>query len=64
MATDLLVYGSGSPYFLHPVSPTAHAWLADHIEPEAQQLGDAIAVEHRYIRDIVLGARADGLEVR
>jgi len=46
------------------VSPTGHAWLADHIAREAQRRGDAIAVEHRYTRDIVLGALADGLEVR
>jgi len=61
---DLVVYGEGTLYLLHASSPRGAAWIAAHIPPDAQRLGTAVAVEHRYIADIVRGAVADGLRVR
>ncbi len=58
---DLLVHGSGTIYTLHAVSRRGQRWIGQHIADDAPRLGTAIAVEHRFIRDIVLGARADGL---
>lgn len=64
MAVDLIVHGGGTVYTLHPVSVPGHAWIAEHIAEDASRLGDAVVVEHRFIRDIVLGALRDGLRVR
>lgn len=61
---DLLVYGGGTLYTLHAVSRRGQRWIGAHIADDAPRLGTAVAVEHRFIRYIVLGARADGLEVR
>jgi hypothetical protein len=35
--------------------------VAEHIPADAQTLGKGIAVEHRYIADIVKGIAEDGL---
>lgn len=64
---DFLVTGEGSGttvFLLHPRTDAAREWVADHLPEDAQRLGNAIAVEHRYIGDIVDGARNDGLAVR
>ena len=61
---DLTVEGGGSIYLLRPVSAVGSVWIAMHIPFDAQWLGGAVVVEHRYIRDIVTGALADGLRVR
>jgi len=64
---DFLVTGEGpftTVYLLHPLTYAAEEWVAEHISEDSQRLGNAIAVEHRYIGDIVCGARNDGLAVR
>ncbi len=61
---DLLVHGGGSVYLLCPISLQGSAWVAQHIPLDAMWFGGAVVVEHRYIRDIVVGATRDGLEVR
>jgi hypothetical protein len=60
---DLVVYGEGSVYLIHTVSPAGHQGIEQHVAQDARRLGTAVAVEHRYIADIVLGAIADGLQV-
>lgn len=62
--TDLLIHGGGSVYLLRPATAAGSVWIAMHIPFDAQWLGDAVVVEHRYIGDIVAGAFADGLRVR
>jgi hypothetical protein len=61
---DLLVQGEGTVYLIHAVSPAGHAWIENHIASDAPSLGDAVAVEHRFIADIVLAAIREGLEVK
>jgi hypothetical protein len=60
---DLLVHGGGTVYLLRPVSPAGAAWVDLHIPDDATWFSGAVAVEHRYIRDIIIGAVADGLRV-
>jgi hypothetical protein len=60
--TDIRVSGSGTVYALHPVSILGWEWVDEHV-CEPIRIGDMIPVEHRYISDIVEGAREDGLEV-
>jgi hypothetical protein len=61
---DLIVHGEGTIYLIHAVTDAGHGWIEAHLSSDAPRLGTAVAVEHRYIRDIVLGASRDGLVVR
>ena len=61
---DLLVHGGGSLYMLRPVSRRGSRWIADNIADDATRFGGAVAVEHRFILDVVRGAVSDGLRVR
>ena len=62
--TDVTVIGGGTVYLLHLHTPEARDWVEEHIAGERQMLGEGLAVEHRYVLDVVLEMRADGLEVR
>lgn len=64
MATDFRVSGGGSLYILSPLTEAARDWVAEHIGDDAQTFGGGIAVEHRYIGDIVDGIQCDGLTVQ
>jgi hypothetical protein len=66
-AVDLLVVGDGfrsTVYLLLALTGAGDGWITDNIGPDAHRLGSGVAVEHRYIGDIVRGAIADGLGVR
>lgn len=60
---DFTVQNHGSIFILTPHTPEAEAWVEEHIPDDAQLWGNGIVVEHRFIDNIVEGARADGLEV-
>ena len=50
--TDLYVQNEGSIFLLHPLTKLGEQWINEHIPGEAQKLGKAVVVEHRYIGDI------------
>jgi len=58
---DFYVLGGGTLYLLQPNTDAARDWIREHISDEAQTLGESVAVEHRYLRDILEGIRDDGL---
>ena len=61
---DFSIEGEGrfcTVYLLRPLTPAAFDWIEKHIPEDAQRLGNAIAVEHRYIGPIAEGILADGL---
>jgi hypothetical protein len=61
---DLTIYGGGTVFLLSANTDAGREWIAEHISSEPwQQFGPAIAVEHRYIENIVAGAQSDGLTV-
>ena len=60
---DFWVQNHGSLYLLIPQTDAAEQWIEDNLPEDAPRLGKNVAVEHRYIYDIVDGIRADGLEV-
>lgn len=60
---DFLLSGGGSLYVLTPMSEQSTEWIDKHIDPSAQSFGGGIAVEHRYIQDIVEGIKNDGMSV-
>lgn len=61
---DFEVYGGGTVYMVQPLNETAKTFLYDRLGDEAQFLGEAVAVEHRYIADIVSNLREEGFLVR
>jgi hypothetical protein len=60
---DLQIENYGSLFLLRPTSAPGRDWLDANIQPDALKFGNAVACEPRYVRDIVLGAQADGLAV-
>lgn len=62
-AADFTVQNHGSIFLLCPQTEAASTWIEEHIPADAMTLGSAVAVEHRYISDIIEGAQGDGLIV-
>lgn len=62
---DLEVQSEGTIYLLRPLTDAGAAWIGENLVAEGCQFfGDALCVEHRFIEEIVTGAKSDGLEVR
>lgn len=62
--TDFCVKGGGTVFMVAPVSDAAKEWVRENVRLESYQwLGNAFGVEHRYVRDLLDGVRADGLTV-
>ena len=58
--SDFLVSNHGTIFLLEPMTDAAVAWVDAYLPADLQLFGASIAVEHRYIRDIVEGAVAAG----
>ncbi len=61
--SDFTLYDGGSVLLLKAVTEDAKEWEREHLPEEAQRLGDAVAIERRYIADIVEGILAYGLNI-
>ena len=62
---DLLLENHGSIFLLRPVTAVGQMWLQENVIGEETQIfGNAIVCEPRYVIDIVLGARAEGVVVQ
>jgi hypothetical protein len=61
---DFSMTGGGTVYLFNPLTIKAKAWLAEHCPPdgEHQYFGNSLAVEHRFVADIVAQAELDGLK--
>ena len=60
---DVSVSNHGTVYLLHLHTRRAAGWVKDHVSDDRQYFGNALAVEHRFIEDIVRGMGEDGLRV-
>ncbi len=61
---DIQVVNTGSICMLRPCNEVGRTWLRDNLDPEAAWQADgSVAVEPRYVFDIVDGALRDGLAV-
>jgi hypothetical protein len=61
---DFSIEGEGrfcTVYLLRPLTPAALAWVEGHIPEDGQRLGNAVAIEHRFMGPIAEGIIADGL---
>ena len=64
MTTDITLHDHGSVVFAHPHTAAAEAWIADHVDTDAQCWGaHALLVEPRYVEALAEGILADGLSV-
>ena len=57
------VEGHGSIYLVRPLRPDAEAHLRAHVGDDAQWIAGALAVEARYIGELVGRLQSDGFEV-
>lgn len=54
---DFIVETHGSIYLMRPMNDGAEQWLKEHVDAEPYMyFGKALAVERRYISEIVRGA--------
>lgn len=61
---DITVENRGTLCLFRPQTSAGRQWVEHNVDPKAQRLGDAIAVERRMIGDLVRGALRAGLVVR
>ena len=60
---DFTVEDHFSIFLLTPHTQAAKDWMAEFLPEDAQTWGNSVVVEHRFISDVVFGARRDGLRV-
>lgn len=60
---DFELTDHGSVSLLRPITDEAREWIDENIGDDAQWLGRGLAIEHRYVGDIVEGILNDGLTV-
>lgn len=58
---DIEIANHGSIFMFHPLTDAARTWLEENTD--GQWLGGALAVEHRYARDLADGAISEGFTV-
>jgi hypothetical protein len=61
---DFELSNHGTIYTFTPLTPAARDWVAEFLPEDAQRWSGGVAIEHRFISDVVIGARRDGLVVR
>lgn len=59
---DFVVRDEGNIWLFTPLTPAALQFLSEHIQEDAQYFGDSLAVEHRYVYDLLIGVRELGLK--
>jgi len=57
------VQNEGTIVLLRPLDMEAEEWFDEHLDPDRQSFGKAVAVEPRYVADILEGFKADGGEI-
>ena len=61
--SDLNFINGGSIVLLIPQSDAGKEWVRDHVEVPDYASERSVPVEPRYVKNIIDGAQADGLEV-
>jgi hypothetical protein len=58
---DFNVIDEGTIWLFTPVTSAAFDFLSELIQSDAQYFGPSLAVEHRYVYDLLIGFREFGL---
>jgi len=61
---DFRCENHGSVFLLISVTQSAHSWVEENLQSDAQWFGGGVVVEHRYIWAILEGIQNDGLAVQ
>jgi hypothetical protein len=59
---DFAVRDEGTIWLFTPQTAAAFDFLSEHIQEDAQYFGYSLAVEHRFVHDLLVGLRDHGLE--
>jgi hypothetical protein len=59
--TDFTVFNEGSIFLLQPLTSAAITWTNEYLPKDRLCFGSAVAVEHRFIADILQGITNEGL---
>ena len=57
MIKNFKIKNEGSIILFEPLTDTARDWWSSHVDPDAQTMGPAYVVEHRYAGDIIEGIK-------
>ena len=49
-------------YLITPLTPECGDWLKENVSDDAMYLGASLAVEHRYVENLVLGLQDQGFK--
>ena len=63
MTADLHLDNHGTISVLYPATPAADSWVEDHLPAAAIFWGTGVVIEHRFVRDIVVGIVEAGLAI-
>lgn len=58
---DVLIRNEGTLFLFCPFTVRAKAWIAEHVQPDAQWFGKALVVEHRFAWGLAQGMKDAGL---
>lgn len=58
---DFVVSDQGTIWLFTPLTSAASQFLSEHIQNDAQYFGPSLAVEHRFVYDLLIGLRDHGL---
>lgn len=64
MKLDFTIENHGSILLFRPNTPAAKTWLRETAPEDAQFLGNAMAVEPRYVMNVATAIMADGFSIR
>lgn len=60
---DVQVSNQGSIFLFQPLTKRGSEWIKENVAEDAMYFGTALAVEHRYARDLADVMQGDGLKV-
>ena len=63
ISADFTLTDGGSVCLLTPTTSDARRWLDENIGEDALYLGNGLAIERKYVQQILDGIQADGFEV-
>jgi hypothetical protein len=58
---DFVVRSEGTMWLFTPQTSAAFEFLTEHIQPDAMYFGPSLAVEHRFVYELLVGLRKHGL---
>ena len=61
--SDLTFENHATIVLMRPNTDRGDAWIDEHLAEDRMEWNGAVAIEHRDIEDILVGAMGDGLQV-